>query len=160
MILNSVRQQLFTSNIIPLKLSFAADKIVYPLRISQITAKEDELFDNAPYFVNGKQGKALRLTKNQMLTTDQIVRGFSINNGSINFSLKKRTFEEIGKILEIQIPGNKNNIYQKIEIENYSENIFVFRVYADSNYFVYQIDLGSDFKKNQWQDYNFSWQKI
>jgi len=159
MILGSVREQLSTGNIVPLKLSFNTDKIVYPLKISQITGSEDESSQDSPFFVYGRNERALRLSRYQMVATDRMLKGLSTEQGSVNFSLKKRTFGGVGDILEIQIPGEGTSFYRKIEISNYTENVFAFRIYSDFKMYAYHVDLGNDFKKNQWQDYSFSWQR-
>jgi len=151
-----IADQLFEGRATPLRLSFKTEKIVYPLKISQLSGMSDE--SQKDVYVDGKEGKALRLGNNQAIATDRVVEGFNPENGLIKFSLKKRNEEGIGPILGIYIPG-KNYLREGVHIQNGMKNVFTFSIESEKWNESYSVNLGDDFKKNQWQSYQFVWEK-
>lgn len=149
--------QMNAGHAVPLKLSFATDQIVYPLKISSLSGMEDDAPGGQITYVDGVSGKAAKLDSDRILATDRVLKNFSAENGKINFNIKKRTDDPVHKIVGIRSINSTGGEYDSVTVINNRNNMFQFTI--NKNYYEqYQVDLGSDFKQNEWQRFEFSWQ--
>ncbi|MEA2007310.1 MAG: DUF2330 domain-containing protein [Patescibacteria group bacterium] len=155
---NLAQGQMSSGHATPLKLSFATDQIVYPLKISSLSGVEDNAPDGQITYVDGADSKAAKLDSDRILATDKVLTGFAAENGKISFGLKKRSSDPVHKIVGVRSTNNSGTEYDSVIITNNRNNVFQITIVKDS-YEQYQVDLGSDFKENEWQKFDFSWKK-
>jgi len=156
-------EQLRTGRAIPLKLSFKTDRIVYPLKISSLSGLENTTPAGEVAYVEGIEGKAIKLNSEKIIATDKVIDNFNFSDGNLNLFLKKDSPEAIGEILTIE-KGNSSSINKKesVEMINIIKNNFAFNIRTQSpsgKLYGYScsLDLGSDFRENEWQQYEFQW---
>jgi len=149
-------RQLQTGHAIPLKLSFKTDKIVYPLKISSIMGLEDDAPDGQVTYVDGAVGKGIQLDTDRMLSTDEVIKNFDITDGMLTFYLKKRDNSPINNVLKIE-RTSANGVKEGLRVSNAVGNTYTFNLYTKSVNQRFLVDLGSDFKQNEWQKFYFKW---
>ncbi|MEA3229721.1 MAG: DUF2330 domain-containing protein, partial [archaeon] len=155
---NLAQGQMSSGHAIPLKLSFATDQIVYPLKISSLSGVKDNAPSGQITYVDGVSGKAAKLDSDRILATDKILTGFAPENGKISFNLKKRSSDPVHKVVGVRSTNTSGGEYDSVMITNNRNNVFQITIVKDF-YEQYQVDLGSDFKENEWQSFDFSWKK-
>lgn len=153
--------QLRTGHAVPLRLTFNSDSIVYPLKISSLNGMADNAPEGEVTYVDGQAGKGVQIDTDRILATDRVIKGFNIDDGRISFSLKKRSTSPLGEIITVETPQQNNSLRQDgVVISNPSTNKIQFRYWRSGAFReTATIDLGSDFKENQWQKYEFIWTK-
>lgn len=151
------QNQLQSGHATPLQLKFRTDRIVYPLKISSLSGIEDNSPPGQVTYVDGYSGKAVKVDSDKVLATDNVIKDFNIDDGKISFYLKKRNNESLGNIIRVE--KAKSYVGQRLgfDITNYYENKILINYLGRTNSTSAQIDLGSDFKENQWQKYEFIW---
>lgn len=150
-------RQLQTGHAIPLKLSFKTDQIVYPLKISSITGMADDALVGEVTYIDGAVGKGVKLDTDRMMATDKVVSGFDITSGSTSFFLKKRDTKALGNVFKIEKVSADGRSKECLRMKNYGNNTYNFSLYAKGTNQTFTVDLGSDFKENEWQKFEFKW---
>jgi hypothetical protein len=150
--------QLNSGNAVPLKLSFATEQMVYPLKISSLSGVQDDAPEGQISYVEGVDGgKAAKLDSDRIVATDKVVSDFSAGNGKISFYLKKRDDDPVQKIVSVRGTTKQGEETESVSVSNAQKNVF--QILINKNYREqYQVDLGSDFKQNVWQKYDFVWE--
>ncbi|MBD3245282.1 MAG: DUF2330 domain-containing protein [Candidatus Moranbacteria bacterium] len=157
------QKELEAASATPLKLTFKSSALVYPLKISSISGMQDVSRAGEIYYVDGAKGKAAQIDRTKILGAD-ISNDFNLENGRISFYLKKRDADQLGTILNIKkIPDSANNFSKEsLEIYNINQNEFWFELKSQKQFENQKslkifVRLEDDFKPNQWQKYEFSW---
>lgn len=152
--------QLFSGRAVPLRLTFSTDTMVYPLKISALNGMEDNAPEGEATYVDGQSGKGLKLDGDRILATDAVVKDFKADQGKVRFYLKKRSSDSIGDIVKLEQPTKASNLQEGFLVRNIRQNVFTFELFRSGAERQYaEVDLGSDFKTNTWQEYEFLWEK-
>lgn len=158
---NAVLQNRFrTGHATPLRLTFETDKAVFPLKISSIGGMEDDAPAGEISFVTGVEGNGVLLDSNKIIATDEVIDDFNPDNGSISFQLKKRADSSLGEIIRVEQAKAHLGQHQGFNIRNVRNNLYTFEIWRNGGqHQTAQVDLGSDFRKNEWQKFEFSWKE-
>lgn len=148
--------QLQTGHAIPLKLSFSTDKIVYPMKISSVMGLEDDAPEGQVTYIEGAVGKGVQLDTDRMLSTDTVIKDFDITNGMLSFSLKKRDNKALNNVVKIE-RTSAGGIKEGVRVNNTVGNTYTFNLFTKNVNQRFSVDLGSDFKQNEWQQFGFVW---
>jgi len=151
------QNQLQSGHATPLQLKFKTDRIVYPLKISSLSGIEDNSPSGQVTYIDGYSGKGVKIDSDKVLATDNVIKNFNIDDGKISFYLKKRNNESLGNIMRVEKAKSYVGQHLGFDIANYSQNKISINYWGRTNNTNAQIDLGSDFKENQWQKYEFIW---
>ncbi len=155
-----VQNQFSSGHATPLRLTFATDKAVFPLKISSIGGMEDDAPAGEISFITGAEGKGALLDSNKVIASDEVIDGFNPNDGSISFQLKKRINASLGEIVRLEQAKAYLGQHQGFNIRNIRNNIYTFEIWRnEGQHQTAQVDLGSDFKQNEWQKFEFSWRE-
>jgi hypothetical protein len=158
---NAVVQSRFrTGHAIPLRLTFETDKPVFPLKISSIGGMEDNAPAGEISFVGGGEENGVLIDSNKIIASDEVIDDFNPDNGSVSFQLKKRTNSSLGEIIRVEQAKAYLGQHQGFNIRNARNNIYAFEIWRNGGqHQTAEVDLGSDFRQNEWQKFEFSWNK-
>ena len=154
---NVGQRQLQTGHAIPLRLSFQTDQLVYPLKISSINGMKDDAPEGKITYIDGAVGKAVKLDTDRMMSTDAVISDFDITNGKISLFLKKRDSQPLNSVLKVEKASADGSIREGLRIDNSIKNTYNLSLYARGVNQTFSVDLGSDFKENEWQKFEFDW---
>lgn len=155
-----INRQLSSGHAVPLRMTFKTDRPVFPLKISSVNGMEDNAPKGEIAFVTGAEGKGMLLDSNKVVATDRVIQDFDVDNGSINFNLKKRKDAAIGEILRVEQAKSYLGSRQGIVVENPTNNVYKFELWRNKGqHQSVQVDLGSDYRRNEWQNFEFSWKE-
>ncbi|GEM_PF-1158389 len=155
-----IQRQFSSGHAIPLRMTFKTDKPVFPLKISSINGMDDDAPEGKIAYVTGAEGKGMLLDSSKLVATDNVIKDFSVDDGSISFNLKKRRNGTIGEIMRVEQAKSYLGQHQGITVTNVRSNVYSFQIWRNGGqHQTAQVDLGSDFKQNEWQNFEFSWKK-
>lgn len=155
-----ITNQFKSGHAVPLRLTFKTDQAVFPMKISSIGGMEDDAPEGEIAFVTGAEGKGMMLDSGKIVASDRVISDFNPDNGSVSFQLKKRKDGVLGEILRVEQAKAYLGQHQGFKVQNSRNNVYNFEIWRNGGqHQTAQVDLGSDFKQNEWQKFEFSWQK-